>query len=93
MSRMVSTRDSFRVEVTPIYPSWRPVGEQEARETCAELMRQIKRHCDNVAYANVVWDTDKRCPDCGSLWTEYSKDYNGGCCGEDEKNNPSGDTR
>jgi hypothetical protein len=28
------------------------------------------------------------CEHCGSGWTEDSHEYNGGCCDEDEKNNP-----
>jgi hypothetical protein len=33
-------------------------------------------------------EDDFRCAHCNSFWTEKSADFNGGCCGQDEANDP-----
>lgn len=37
---------------------------------------------------DVTVEGDYRCEHCSYTWTEASPDYNGGCCGKDEANNP-----
>lgn len=71
-------------------------SEDEARALCEAIADQIRRHVDDLPSrfrngdrgVSVTWDTEKVCEHCGSRWTEDSPDYNGGCCYEDEKNNP-----
>lgn len=62
--------------------------EREYQERCEEMVRDAKRHVDNLQYAEVEFDQEPVCSYCGSRWTEKSTTYNGGCCDEDEKNNP-----
>lgn len=62
--------------------------EREYEGRCKEIASEIKRHVDNVGYAGVEFDQEKVCEHCGSIWTEASQVYNGGCCSKDEENNP-----
>lgn len=82
---------NWRVEVCPREPGapyvsipWRE-GEEE--QACRDLELQINRHVD---YSVVTTRHDKQatCEFCGRIWTEDGDTYNGGCCYEDEKNNP-----
>lgn len=59
---------------------------------CDDLLREIKRHVDGIGsvYKEDVYE--HTCEHCESKWTEVSPKYNGGCCDEDEKNNPEAAT-
>lgn len=63
---------------------------EEEMDICMEIEEQIIRHVDGTGrrYVNIIYDVTKVCEYCGSDWTEESNDYNGGCCNEDEKQNP-----
>jgi len=63
--------------------------EKEYEERCNEIASEIKRHVDNVGCTSVEFDQERVCEHCGSIWTEASQVYNGGCCSKDEENNPS----
>lgn len=103
MAKKLGNRYNFRVIVEPrrlgymgfISMSDRMAcGNDESRidreyeSRCNDIASQIKRHVDDVAGAYVEWDTWHVCEHCGGRWTEESSTYNGGCCDEDEKNNP-----
>jgi protein-arginine kinase activator protein McsA len=55
------------------------------------LLKEIIRHCDGIDNAYVSYDSYYTCEYCGSVWTEFKKTYNGGCCKKDELNNPEGE--
>ena len=93
MTRVKTEYVDFRVEVVPRYPSWRKITAEQAKVICKDLEAYIRRHCDDVQQVNLLYDIERSCVSCGGRWTEDSDTYNGGCCDEDEKNNPSGDTR
>lgn len=65
--------------------------EREYESRCEEISQQIKRHVDNVSSAYVEFDRAPVCEHCGSMWTETSETYNGGCCNKDEEANPNPD--
>lgn len=94
MSR-ATHRENFRVEVEPdtarVYWFKRTPEELERKiqGLCEDLVAQIRRHVDNLGSINVRWDDEHTCSHCGYAWTEQSTTYNGGCCDEDEKNNPN----
>ena len=82
----MSTSDSF------VYGHGKEADERKARDyqdRCEDMARDAKRHVDNVSSADVECDQEPLCSYCGRLWTEESETYNGGCCSEDEENNPS----
>lgn len=53
-------------------------------EACEYIALQVKRHIDNVYDVSVEFDTEHVCEYCGAEWSEADKDYNGGCCNEDQ---------
>lgn len=59
---------------------------------CEDIAKSIKRHVDDVRSAYVEVETEDTCEYCGADWTELSKTYNGGCCDDDEQNNPEHST-
>ena len=63
---------------------------EKALEYCEKIVAQIKRHVDNVKYVYVEKEIAIVCEHCGYPWADKKFDYNGGCCDEDEKNNPEG---
>lgn len=81
-------QENFRVEVTPDN-LWGIRNEQAIRQMCEDIKRDIQRHIDNIDGVRVVSDLCETCECCGSSWTEKGTTYNGGCCDQDEKNNPN----
>jgi len=81
----IKTSDSFVYGRGPEAEA-RIAKEYEGR--CAEIASEIKRHVDNVGYVNIEFDQERVCEHCGSVWTEVSQVYNGGCCSKDEANGP-----
>lgn len=74
----------------PIYGDHRMTEAEarDAREDFADLLNGLK------AFTKRSFDVESRlertavCEHCGYAWTEKGADYNGGCCGKDEANNP-----
>ena len=70
---------------------WIPltVGEEimRARESAMSWIEQHLPRPD-AKLATVIVEPCFVCGHCGSGWTESDSLYNGGCCDEDEKNNP-----
>lgn len=62
--------------------------ERDMEDRCNEIVADIKRHADNVGSAYVEFDQEHICEHCGSIWTEKSDTYNGGCCSKDEESAP-----
>lgn len=62
--------------------------EAEYESNCKDIIDQIERHVDGVHHAQVRSESEYVCEYCGFGWTEDSDTYNGGCCAEDERNNP-----
>lgn len=62
--------------------------EKRAQSQCQDIMDEIRRHVDNVESVHMEWETEDVCSHCGDYWLEKSDQYNGGCCDEDENNNP-----
>jgi hypothetical protein len=94
-------KSDFRVVVRPRNPGdfgWASISGQKQSDAdwisdCERIADQIRRHVDGLpSYAGrgvaIEWDQENVCEHCGSGWTEDSAAYNGGCCAEDEKNNP-----
>ena len=65
-----------------------PDFEKQMRKRCEEIIEEIKRHVDEVHSCWIIEEKQETCSHCGYKWTEKSETYNGGCCDEDEKNNP-----
>ncbi len=59
--------------------------ERDEKERCEEIASAIKRHTDNVAWTEIVFEQERLCSHCGATWTETSDTYNGGCCDADEQ--------
>lgn len=85
----VTEKQDIRVEVTARSPFWGRFKEQAEIDACEEMVEQIKRHVDGVGDVRVTWNDVGLCAGCGAKWTEDGDTYNGGCCDEDEKNNPN----
>lgn len=87
-------RENLRVEIYPnepwIFNKSRKL-EDALEQACNSIVQQVKRHIDDVHSVSFVYDTRYACEHCGADWTEESKDYNGGCCDEDEKNSTLGE--
>lgn len=88
----IEKRENYRVVVEP---DLRYLGSYITRDPeglplrlTNDVAKEIKRHVDGIRDINVEFDTNKYCKSCGYDWTEQSPLYNGGCCAEDEKNNP-----
>lgn len=68
------------------------MGPEEAREARDEILELINTVLQRTTrrQMDVEWKiiTEARCEHCNSTWTEDGHDYNGGCCGLDEANNP-----
>lgn len=62
--------------------------EKEYQERCEEIIADIRRHVDSVGFTEIEFDQDSVCEHCGSVWTEESDQYNGGCCSKDEDSAP-----
>lgn len=65
--------------------------EREMEQRCESIAADIKRHVDSVGHVAVEYDQDHVCSHCGAHWTEKSDTFNGGCCADDEKNDPDYD--
>lgn len=103
MRKKPSIRENFHVVVEPrrlgnfgfvsvndsLFGGSRENIAKRYEERCEQIAEEIKRHVDNVGYITIMSDQNYVCPDCGSGWTEESDTYNGGCCDEDEANNPN----
>lgn len=62
-----------------------------AQETNALIVKTaIEKHIkkNDYPYNGINIEHNFQCGHCKSKWTERSTEYNGGCCAEDEKNNP-----
>lgn len=79
---MVSVSDSF------LHGDDQARISKEYEDRCSSILEDVRRHVDNAGHSRVEFDRDSVCSFCGRVWTEESKDYNGGCCDADEKNNP-----
>lgn len=62
--------------------------KRNADEVEMLIKRHVRPHMDCEAYIGTEVSRDFCCSHCGHAWTEESPAYNGGCCEEDEKNNP-----
>jgi len=88
MKETVVTEYFVRVEP---YVYTKKDGQVEAeRRECESIILEIKRHVDDVRTAELCCEEENLCSFCGYNWTEDSDTYNGGCCDEDEANNPQG---
>lgn len=107
MSRKISTRENYRVVVTP-----RRLGDfgvarisesacyadeadrhKQYLDACERIKQHIKRHADDVYSVDIEYDEIFVCKYCGSEWTEKDKNYNGGCCGHDQAAHESSGTQ
>jgi hypothetical protein len=86
----LSKKTNYSVSIEPrkpwIYDETNLDEQMKAR--CEDIVQQIKRHIDDVAWAGVVYETENTCSFCGRVWTEGGDKFNGGCCDEDMKNCP-----
>lgn len=67
-------------------------SKEEEISICEKIADQIRKHVDKYEFDRgevmVDFDVEDECEYCGMKWTELSSDYNGGCCEQDEENNP-----
>jgi hypothetical protein len=68
-------------------------SENAARQEAGYLIQLINRHCNldfgsELTGYSVDVESFPICEFCKHRWAEKSGTYNGGCCAEDEKNNP-----
>ena len=69
MSKL-TTKINIRVEVWPkIYSKFMSTEEQELSDA-ENIIAQIKRHVDDIAYCDIVWDTEILCEYCNYTWDE-----------------------
>jgi len=85
---------NYRIEVIPeeLFIFSKKSIEESHRiwvEHLFDCEKSIKRHCDNIRTTDILWDKVEVCSYCNDKWTEESLIYNGGCCEEDERNNPT----
>jgi len=80
---------SFQV-VVPVNQSWPGEEVRHLMERCLTIIRQIKRHVDDVDPQTIRWTFGHVCSHCGRPWTETSATFNGGCCDEDCDDNEEG---
>jgi hypothetical protein len=58
------------------------------KEACEDILKDCKKHIDNVGNIFIESDIIESCEYCNAGWTEESPYYNGGCCIKDIENNP-----
>ncbi len=80
------------VRVNVDRPFGREVTPRHWHDAAADLLNDIKRHCDGIESLSVEFDTEELCEFCGSAWTEVSNTHNE-CCEKDalaheERNTP-----
>lgn len=88
-------KENMRVEVYARNPgdfgiakiSGQSRSEAEEIAILEDIAAKIKRHVgkfdDDRGDVLVTWDDAAVCEHCGSVWTEVSPKYNGGCCQAD----------
>ena len=70
----ITIRDNFRVEVYPAIGRRRfSSGNNDAEKSCKEIVREIKRHVDDVFDVEVICDTRVECSFCGLEWEVCEK--------------------
>ena len=66
------------------YPGRNPhYAAQDEKRICEEIVRDIKRHVDNVRHVAAVEESEMVCEHCGGIWTEGDNPDNAGCCDAD----------
>lgn len=90
MAKITKNTDVYLRVDPKVWIKTKSVKETIEDKECSieQLMSEINRHVDDVEEMDICYDTGDVCEFCGSDWTTYHHDYNGGCCEEDEKNNP-----
>lgn len=78
----LSVSDDFLYSGTPAEKEKRIQEDYEDR--CNSIITEIKCHVNEVGGAYIEFDRNEVCEHCGSLWTENSATYNGGCCSRDQ---------
>jgi len=71
--------------------NWFGNEEQRNKEyynLCNEISEELNREIGRNVHSFVESDKIDVCVFCGSPWTEESNEYNGGCCDQDEAENP-----
>ena len=67
-------------------------SEREVEKDLNTLERAINtrlnKYDDEFGGSRIVMEYDHTCEHCGYPWTEDDPNYNGGCCDQDESNNP-----
>lgn len=79
---------SIRVSSSFLYgntETGRNRAEKDMHERCEEIAKQVRRHIDNVSYAQVEFDQEYVCEHCGAEWTAGQNPFNGGCCERDSE--------
>jgi len=92
MPRKLDHCEDWHVEVYPKdYTYGFPIlhDDKDYEDACKKIVEQVRRHVDDTISVQIECKRKHVCGFCGSNWTEDSPDYNGGCCDEDEANNPT----
>lgn len=71
-------RENFRVEITPFL--WgKNHTEDDYERACNQIVRDVKRHIDDVSQVGAYWDVVYVCSHCGYGWYE-DEDGCPACC-------------
>jgi hypothetical protein len=68
-------KTNYRVEVYPRVTTWGDVTDEIRKDTCQEMISDIRRHIDNVNSVEIVHDTEEVCSHCHHDW-DVSMDDN-----------------
>jgi hypothetical protein len=91
--KIIDTYPVFTVTVGAVGRPFerRSMGAEEAQAAAdefSELLRDLKAQTRRQYDVECRIVSEAVCEHCRHAWTETSTDYNGGCCGKDEANNP-----
>lgn len=81
-------RQDYRVEVTlrrpgdygMVYIGGTKRTHKEWKRMGDDVVRQIKRHVDDIEHAQLVWETIDVCEHCGNEWEIYDDTGEPACC-------------
>jgi hypothetical protein len=57
--------------------------ERDIQDRCEEIVKDVKRHVNQVGAIDLEFDQKYVCEHCGAEWTEGENPFNGGCCDKD----------
>ena len=76
----ITKQENYRVVITPsgwgyIIAPDDPTRNSQLKEICADIVKDVKHHIDNIENVLIKWDTVETCSFCGGGW-EVNEDEN-----------------